>query len=317
MNNHIKKLTICMIIILLPVILHSQPQDPAGTMFHKDILNNTNDDSDNDEIRYSLKPTKSIVIGIPIGIVAGLLTGSAFSASSYDRLNNAFRGAVIGMHTVPFLFYEISRGTKGISNERNRWAFCLGSNVTYCNYEDAEIQPGLSVGMNRYYYLNKRLDFVYSINYAMHRFKIPDKTIYYSSLTPYKIENSTIEFSAQYIEFLMRFNYKFDIGKIQLNLGIGFFTSQQFLDNTNYRTNWAHGIYDFSTEYEYDYHYNDDEVTGTGPYAGNYFNFGVIISQFIIQIEYKNSFGKAGHIYALSPGTELNTIVFTLGYYKK
>ena len=314
MKNYLKKITILIIIILLPTIVYSQQPDLAGSDFQKIFLYDSADNSDNEEIRYSLKPTKSILIGAPAGILLGFGIGILIPACcSMDRWNNAVRGAVIGMHTVPFINYEIERGVKGISNERNRWAFCLGSNVTYCSYEEAEIQPGLLVGMNRYYYLNKRLDFIYSINYSIHQFRIPDKTIY----CPYKIENSTIEFHGQYVEFLMRFNYKFNIGKTQLNFGIGYFASQQIRDNTNYKTHWEESIYDYDSEYEYDYHYNDDEVMGTGPYAGYVLHFGFIINKYIIQIEYKNSFAKSNHIYALSPGTELNTVAVTLGYYKK
>jgi hypothetical protein len=301
---------------IFPIVLYSQFLD-SDPNINNTVVFHIEEDSGRAENRYYLNPLQSILVGIPAGCLLGIIIGARIEASTYDRMLNTVRGAVIGLSLIPFVHYEINRKVKGINNSLNRWSVAFGSNITYTDYDDAWIQRGFTAALNRYYFLNKQFDMIYGFTYAHHKFMIPDKMIKYYSFDLYKVADNDIHFSAHYLNMSILVNCKFNIIKFPIHLGIGPFISVQFLDKTSYSTHWEEYLYGIDTGYDCDYSYSDDEVTGTLPVAGWALNLGFIMNPLIVQVNYRHSFDQSNHIFGLFPETALSTLELTLGIYGK
>ena len=281
--------------------------------FSREFYDNISSETDDTGNRYFLSPVQSILVGVPVGCLLGIIVGTRVGPNSPDQLLNGIRGAAMGMSIMPFIQYEMQRKAKGIDNSLNRWAIVFGGNMTFTDYDGTEIRKGFSAGLERYYFINENSDLMVDLTYTHHRFRIPDKIIIYSS---YTVENNDINFSAHYLDIALFVIHKFKTRKFSIHLGIGPFLSTQFLDKTTYRTNWEEPVnYYNKPAYKYDYSYNDDEVVGILPYFGWSVNLGFTFDKLIFQFNYKHSLRESNHIYGISPETKLNSIEFAVGLY--
>jgi len=313
METHVKKIWTCM--VMIPAILLSQSGYPGINDFTKNLSPVESDSARKDTIQYSLTSAKSILFGVPSGLILGYLFGKTLSAqNSYRTSENSMIGAVVGMATFPFVYYEIARRKHGICNQMNRWAFFSGTNFAFSDYKGAGIQPGISAGLNRYYYLNERLDIIYGMNFNISQFELKNQIIKYDYWGYYKYKNNDIRFSAGYIDFLLLLNYKFGVGKVKFDFAIGPFISVQALNNTKMTTYWEEYADQVNPDYHYDLYYCDDEVFRMCTYSGFAFNASMSYRRFMVQFRYKNAFAHVDHLYAISPNTQLRVIELSLGF---
>ncbi|MCL4703846.1 hypothetical protein KJ068_01720 [bacterium] len=120
----------------------------------------------------TIDKASSIFAGIVLGGFSGAVIGTLLGDSrAYNgEFADIMRGVLIGGSVGPFLIYEDWARRRGVRFPMNTWYIVSGGNVTFSNYQAADLRLGYSGGMGRNYRLSDRVYLQGEASYNHRRF---------------------------------------------------------------------------------------------------------------------------------------------------
>lgn len=255
-----------------------------------------------------------VVLGGFSGAVIGILLGD--SQAYNGEFVDIMRGVLIGGSVGPFLLYEDWARIKGVRFPMNTWYVVSGGNVTFSNYEAADLRPGYSGGIGRNYRLSDRVYLQGEASYNHRRFLLPSQRLRYTSFGALtrEIWHSDVSFSVAYIDITILTKVRvatFD--KARLHLALGPALSVQILEKTDYNIRQRENVEGFPSV-SYDFIYGSYEPSPTTPFLSLVAAIELEAGKLLLKASLNSALYHSDQIYPLINETRLYTLVFSVGY---
>lgn len=258
----------------------------------------------------------SIFIGVILGGFSGAVIGVLMGNSqTYNGEHvNIMRGTLIGASIGPFLIYEDWARRKGVRFPMNTWYSVSGGNMTFSNYEDANLRLGYSGGMGHNYRLSDKVYLQAEASYNHRRFLLPSQRIFYGYFGRSELWHGDVNFSVAYIDiaFLTKVRVAtFD--KARLHVSLGPALSVQVLEKTDYNIRQREDIENFSSA-RYVFAYIADEPGPTDPFISLKAAIELESGKLLLKASLNSALYNSDQIFPLINETQLRTLAFSVGY---
>lgn len=258
----------------------------------------------------------SIFIGVVLGGFSGAVIGTLLgNLRAYnDEFTDIMRGVLIGGSVGPFLLYEDWARIKGVRFPMNTWYIVSGGNVTFSNYEAADLRLGYSGGIGRNYCLSDRVYLQGEASYNHRRFLLPSQRIFYGYFGRSELWHGDVDFSVAYIDiaFLTKVRVAtFD--KARLHASLGPALSVQILEKTDYNIRQREDIENFLSA-RYVFAYIADEPGLTDPFVSLKAAIELEAGKLLLKASLNSALYHSDQIFPLINETRLHTVVLSMGY---
>lgn len=260
----------------------------------------------------------SIFIGVILGGFSGAVIGVLMGNSqTYNGEHvNIMRGTLIGASIGPFLIYEDWARRKGVRFPMNTWYSVSGGNMTFSNYEDANLRLGYSGGMGHNYRLSDKVYLQAEASYNHRRFLLPSQRLRYTSFRALtrEIWHSDVGFSVAYIDIAILSKVRvatFD--KARLHLALGPALSVQILEKTDYNIRQRENVEGFPSV-SYDFIYEGYEPGPTTPFLSLVTAIELEAGRLLLKASLNSALYHSDQIFPLINETRLHTLAFSVGY---
>lgn len=261
----------------------------------------------------------SIFIGVVLGGFSGAVIGTLLGDSrAYNgKFADIMRGVLIGGSVGPFLIYEDWARRRGVRFPMSTWYVVSGGNVTFSNYEAADLRLGYSGGMGRNYRLSDRVYLQGEASYNHRRFLLPSQRLRYSTLfgtARREIWHSDVSFSVAYIDIALLTKVRvaaFD--KARLHVALGPALSVQILEKTDYNIREREKVDNFPSV-RYDFIYDGYEPGPTTPFLSLVTAIELEAGKLLLKASLNSALYHSDQIFPLINETRLHTVVFSAGY---
>lgn len=258
----------------------------------------------------------SIFVGVVLGGFSGAVIGTLLGDSrAYNgEFADIMRGVLIGGSVGPFLIYENWARNRGVSFPMNTWYTVSGGNMTFSNYEDANLRLGYSGGIGRNYRLSDRVYLQGEASYNHRRFLLPLQRIHFNTGATNQLWHSDVNFSVAYIDIALLTKVRvaaFD--KAQLHLALGPALSVQILEKTDYNIRERENL-EWFTPVAHDFVYIDDEAGPTDPFISLVTAIELEAGRLLLKTSLNSALYHSDQIFPLINETRLHTLAFSVGY---
>jgi len=269
----------------------------------------------NEEQNLKAKSALPFAVGLLIGPFIGGAIGAVIPDNgSFDKLDNAFRGIIIGASVFPFISYELTLKMRGTSRKSDRWLFSVGANFPYLNHDEAMPHTGYLFGISRYYHLGERFDFSAGVHYNLREFAFRNQKVPWYSWPSQYLRYCDIDFHIGYLDVVLAPVYHFKtLNNLNFGLGIGPAISVQVFDATNISI--LRTEENITNRDDIDFYYNDEEMSPSSPYLGYVLSFEVELRRIALQLRLKRAFNSFHEAYLSNEEMKIGTVEFTMGYF--
>lgn len=253
-----------------------------------------------------------VVLGGFSGAVIGTLLGD--SRAYNGEFVDIMRGVLIGASVGPFLIYEDWARRKGVSFPMNTWYIVSGGNMTFSNYEAADLRLGYSGGIGRNYRLSDRVYLQGEASYNHRRFILPLQRIHFNTGATNQLWHSDVDFSVAYIDIALVTKVRiaaFD--KARLHVSLGPAMSVQILEKTDYNIRERENL-EWFTPVAHDFVYIDDEAGPTDPFISLVTAIELEAGRLLLKTSLNSALYNSDQIFPLINETRLHTLALSVGY---
>ncbi len=256
-----------------------------------------------------------MVLGGFSGAVIGTLLGD--SRAYNGEFVEIMRGVLIGASVGPFLIYEDWARRRGVRFPMNTWYVMSGGNMTFSDYEAADLRLGYSGGIGRNYRLSEKVYLQAEARYNHGRFLLPSQRIRYSTLfgtARREIWHSDVSFSVAYIDIALLTKIKvatFD--KARLHVALGPALSVQILEKTDYNIREKENVDNFPSV-RCDFVYDGYEPGPTTPFLSLVTAIELEAGRLLLKASLNSALYNSDQIFPLINETRLHTLAFSVGY---
>lgn len=263
-----------------------------------------------------IEKASSIFAGVVLGGFSGAVIGTLLGDSrAYNgEFADIMRGVLIGGSVGPFLIYEDWARKKGVRFPMNTWYVVSGGNVTFSNYEAADLRLGFSGGIGRNYRLSDKVYLQGEASYNHRGFLLPSQRIFYGYFGRSELWHGDVNFSVAYIDIALLTKVRvatFD--KARLHMALGSALSAQVLEKNDYNIWQREDIENFSST-RYDFAYIDDEPGPTDPFVSLKAAIELEAGKLLLKASLSSALYNSDQIFPLINETRLHTLVFSAGY---
>lgn len=260
-----------------------------------------------------IEKASSIFAGVVLGGFSGAVVGTVLRNSrAYNgEFADIMRGVLIGGSVGPFLLYEDWARRRGVRFPMNTWYIVSGGNVTFSNYQAADLRLGYSGGIGRNYRLSDRVYLQGEASYNHRRFLLPSQIIGFSTPATSQLWHSDVIFSVAYIDIAILTKVRvatFDKSRLHVSLGPAL--SVQVLEKTDYNIRQREP----ASPVPRDFGYIDDEPGPTDPFISLKAAIELEAGKLLLKASLNSALYHSDQIFPLINETRLHTVVFSAGY---